>query len=140
MTSKSSVLLGTQPSVPEAHLWARNGKNVGRRYTIAEPQHVIGRSGSADIEVDDERVSLQHARVIANNGRHHIVDLGSTNGTFVNDQRIDEAELRDGDLIQIGETIFEYLSYQERNLTITLRGSTDNVVPPSLRSGAQQLL
>lgn len=140
MDTKTTSTLGPSP-VPEAHLWARNGKNVGRRYSVGKPEQVIGRSAAADIEVDDDRVSSQHARIVALEGRHHILDLGSTNGTFVNDQRVDEAELRDGDLVQIGETIFEYLSYEERNLTITLRGgSSDSVVPPSLRSGAQQML
>src|SRR5689334_7993388 len=99
MPSKASVLLGPNSS-PEAHLWARNGKNVGRRYSIDKQEQTIGRTGASEIEVEDERVSLQHARIVAEGGRHKIVDLNSTNGTFVNDQRVEETDLRDGDLIQ----------------------------------------
>jgi hypothetical protein len=49
-----------------------------------------------------------HARLLYERGQHRLVDLDSTNGTFVNNQRIQDILLRPGDLIQIGETIFEY--------------------------------
>ncbi|MBK6686426.1 MAG: FHA domain-containing protein [Deltaproteobacteria bacterium] len=125
----------------EAHLWVCSGPNIGRRFAIDRPRLVIGRSPAAEIPVVDERVSQQHARIELRDGRHHLLDLGSTNGTFVNNQRIEEHALKDGDLVQVGETVFEYLSYEERNLTITVGGSgTDEGVPPALRAGAREIL
>ncbi|MCK6550890.1 FHA domain-containing protein [Myxococcota bacterium] len=130
-----------KPSPLEGHLWARSGKNLGRRYSLGRSEQVLGRSPACDIEIEDDRVSLQHAKIVTVDGRHHIIDLGSTNGTFVNDARVEETVLHDGDVLQIGETVFEYLSSEERALTITLRGgSQDSVVPNALREGAKQML
>src|SRR5690348_10221348 len=91
----------------DGHLWARSGKNVGRRYPIGDGEHTLGRSSSRSIEVEDARASLIHAKIVLVEGRLHLYDLDSTNRTYVNDQRVEEAELRDGDLIQIAETVFE---------------------------------
>lgn len=125
----------------EAHLWVCSGPNIGRRFAIDRPRLVIGRSPSVEIPVVDERVSQQHARIEVRDGRHYLLDLGSTNGTFVNNNRVEEHHLKDGDLVQVGETVFEYLSYDERNLTITVNGATaDEGVPPALRAGAKEIL
>ena len=62
------------------------------------------------MQIDQESVSRNHAKII-NTGKSIILrDLGSTNGTYVNDQLIDEYVLRDGDFIKIGRTIFKFLS------------------------------
>jgi pSer/pThr/pTyr-binding forkhead associated (FHA) protein/uncharacterized protein involved in exopolysaccharide biosynthesis len=147
MSSKRPVFVFSQggqknPST-EAHLWVCSGKNIGRRFALDKPDLLIGRSSSADVPVVDERVSQQHALIETRDNGHVIRDLGSTNGTFVNNTRISEAALRDGDLIQVGETVFEYLSYEERNLTITLRGAerqASDAVPAALRDEARQML
>lgn len=133
---------GHSSAAGEAHLWVCSGQNIGRRFALDKPDMVIGRSSSADIPVIDERVSQQHAVIETRSEGHHLRDLGSTNGTFVNNQRVHESALRDGDLLQVGETVFEYLSYQERNLTITVRGRTNNSegVPTALRDEARHML
>jgi pSer/pThr/pTyr-binding forkhead associated (FHA) protein len=134
---------GGEPGLSlDAHLWVCSGKNVGRRFSLDRAEQLIGRSPDVDILMLDERVSQQHAQIILREGRHWILDLGSTNGTFVNNDRIVEAKLRDGDLIQVGETVCEYLSYEERKLTITLRGTDreSDAVPEALRMGAQLAL
>lgn len=130
----------------EAHLWVCSGKNIGRRFALDRAEHTIGRSAHVEIPVVDERVSQQHAKIVSGPGGHFLYDLGSTNGTYVNNERVREARLKDGDLVQVGETVFEYLSYEERKLTINVRASTapssDNAdaVPAALRAGAQQAL
>ena len=145
MNSKGPIVVytggGQRNSQGEAHLWVCSGKNIGRRFALDKPNMVIGRSSTADIPVVDERVSQQHAVIEQREGVHFLRDLGSTNGCFINNQRLHEAPLRDGDLLQVGETVFEYLSYEERNLTITLRGQTDDdAVPAALRNEARQML
>lgn len=69
---------------------------------------MLGRGPQCDVPIDDQRASSQHAEVVQDGPHHRLVDLGSTNGTFVNNQRIHEVLLRPGDLVQIGETLFEY--------------------------------
>ena len=97
-------------SPPPAHLLVCMGANVGHRYPVGETEVVIGRSDQVDIRLDDDRVSSRHAELVRRGGRYRIYDLGSSNGTLVNAQRIDEIDLRDGDLIQVGYTVFRYVS------------------------------
>jgi predicted component of type VI protein secretion system len=66
---------------------------------------VIGRSSDADVRVDDANVSRRHAEVRRiGDGGYSLVDLGSTNGTEVNGQRIQETALMNGDVITVGTT------------------------------------
>ena len=64
---------------------------------------LIGRGESADLQVDSHGVSREHAAVIREGRTTRIRDLGSTNGTFVNGQRTKEAELHDGDMVQVAD-------------------------------------
>ncbi|MEE8410556.1 MAG: GGDEF domain-containing protein [Myxococcota bacterium] len=86
------------------------GQSLGKRYFLDHAELVVGRSDSANIQVEQESISRHHAKFVTK-GSHTVVhDLGSTNGTFVNDQQITNSELRDGDLVRLGQTIFKYLS------------------------------
>jgi hypothetical protein len=69
---------------------------------------VIGRAAECELALDDTFVSQQHARLFAKNGSWYFEDLGSTNGTFVNDQRLGApAMVQPGDRIRTGTTIME---------------------------------
>ena len=94
----------------EACLVVFYGANVGKRYVLDHHEIIVGRSDSANIQVEQESVSRQHAKFVNKQGRTWLYDLGSTNGSFINDSQISDAELRDGDLVRIGQTIFKYLS------------------------------
>jgi diguanylate cyclase (GGDEF)-like protein len=86
------------------------GQNIGRRYFLNKPELIIGRSDSANIQVDQDSVSRHHCKILTEAGRSRLLDLDSTNGTFVNNYRVEDAELRDGDIIRVGQTIFKHLS------------------------------
>ncbi len=82
----------------------------GRRHDLATDV-TIGRDVACDITVDDGYSSQVHARLFSEDGRHLLEDLGSTNGTYLNRQRIGAATIvARGDQIQIGATVFEVSS------------------------------
>ena len=62
----------------------------------------VGRAPRADFIVDAALVSRVHCRLTARNERVEVEDLKSTNGTFVNDRRVDRAQLADGDRLRVG--------------------------------------
>jgi len=80
----------------------------GRRFHLTGPTTVIGRGSEADIVVDDTGVSRTHIRFEVTDLGTILTDLGSTNGTFVEDQRIKEVTLLDGNAITIGRTTIMY--------------------------------
>ncbi|HEV8088343.1 MAG TPA: FHA domain-containing protein [Actinomycetota bacterium] len=68
----------------------------------------IGRSVECELRLDDTYVSQQHARIFDRSGNWYVEDLGSTNGTFVNEQRlVAPAMLTPGDKIRVGQTVVE---------------------------------
>jgi hypothetical protein len=69
----------------------------------------IGRAGANGLTVDDTFMSHMHARVFKRGAFFWVEDLGSTNGTFINDQRISgDAQLRVRDQLRLGETVLRY--------------------------------
>jgi len=81
------------------------GFNAGEIYSINKPKMLIGRS-DADIIVKDLEASRQHARLDVLGDRVILRDLNSTNGTFVNEQRISTVNLENQQEFRIGTTIF----------------------------------
>ncbi|MGB3211123.1 MAG: FHA domain-containing protein [Desulforhopalus sp.] len=63
----------------------------------------IGRNAKNDIQIDNLAVSNFHARVLYRDGQYSIEDLNSTNGTYINEKRIDRWDLQDGDTASIGK-------------------------------------
>lgn len=88
-----------------------SGKDLARKHPLNLPEVIIGRSADANITVKEHNVSRRHAKITFKGDKAHIEDLGSTNGTFVNSERITSVDLEDGDLISIGKTILK-LSFQ----------------------------
>ena len=68
----------------------------------------IGRSERCAIRLDDTYVSQMHARLYGDDGTWYVEDLGSTNGTFVNDRKVERtSEVHSGDVVKIGKTLLE---------------------------------
>jgi two-component system, cell cycle response regulator len=88
------------------------GTEIGRRTTLELDRYVVGRDeGEVDILLDRESVSRQHAELARDvRGTWMVRDLGSTNGTFVNDRRTSEVTLKDGDQLKFGDVVYKFLS------------------------------
>jgi len=85
------------------------GDDLGRRVPLGAEPCVLGRSSKCDVQLDQESVSRNHARIQRARNNYVVRDLGSTNGTYVNDELIDEVVLRDGDQLKVGRTIFKFI-------------------------------
>jgi pSer/pThr/pTyr-binding forkhead associated (FHA) protein len=74
-------------------------------YPLMEDETTLGRSPDSDIQLlHDRTISRLHLKVIKTDSGFRIKDLNSANGTFLNGKKITELDLRDNDLIQIGQT------------------------------------
>lgn len=88
----------------------------GQRYSLNAGSIVLGRSSEADILVDDTGVSRKHLEILTQGGTTRAVDLGSTNGSYVNGQRVNgEIELTDGSTITMGRTRMTFRLVQVPN-------------------------
>ncbi|HLG19901.1 MAG TPA: sigma 54-interacting transcriptional regulator [Bdellovibrionota bacterium] len=102
---------GPEDAVPpqRAYLLAVSGPHAGTVFTLADGKMFAGRHPNAEICLNDSQVSRRHAQFITADGETKVVDLGSTNGTFVNGDRLSgEHTLVDDDEIQIGATGFKF--------------------------------
>lgn len=93
----------TRLSPGTALLISTRGAVSGSRYLLDEDEVTVGRDPHADILLDDSTVSRHHAVFRRTNGTFEVIDAGSLNGTYVNRQRVDDAQLKNGDEIMIGK-------------------------------------
>ena len=79
----------------------------GRTYPLAE-ELTVGRAAGCQVTIDDTFASQIHARVFAREGQMFVEDLGSTNGTYLNRQKVQGPQvMRRGDRLQVGNTVLE---------------------------------
>lgn len=92
---------------PQSYLLImRTGPVPGKTFELTKTETYIGRDINNDIVINDSEVSRKHARLILQAGGYVLEDLGSTNGTFVNGQRLMGPHvLRPGELILLGENV-----------------------------------
>lgn len=87
----------------QAILVVRGGDDEGDHYPIRSQVTTLGRHPESDIVLDDITVSRRHSELRLVDGRYVVSDVGSLNGTYVNQQRIDSAVLAQGDELQVGK-------------------------------------
>ena len=89
-------------------LFVIRGSDQGSRFELTEPTIRLGRDASNTLQIHDTEVSRHHAEIRRVDNNHTISDLNSSNGTFVNGQRIVQHKLASGDQIQLGSTLMLY--------------------------------
>lgn len=97
----------------QAILVIRGGEDEGQYFELAETVTSIGRSEDSTITLEDITVSRQHSEIHHSAGRYIVRDAGSLNGTYVNQRRIDVAELSQGDELQVGKFRLVFLESAE---------------------------
>ncbi len=112
-----------EPVPPSPHDDSRQGWLIGATAEVAliPGENIIGREGDGVILVKSSTVSRRHARIMLDATGGMIEDLGSKNGTYVNDRRVDAAtRITDGDQIRIGSLLFTFRLSQSSTTTETL--------------------
>jgi diguanylate cyclase (GGDEF)-like protein len=110
VVTRASSLPGVAREGPgEACLVVIYGADLGKRIPLGAEPIECGRSSQIGIPLDDDAVSRRHARFAWAGSTVVVSDLGSTNGTAVNDVNVRERTLTDGDQIKIGHTIFKFI-------------------------------
>ena len=97
-----------------------SGKYQGGEFPIRpDKEIVVGRASDLDMVLVEDMVSRKHARIVAGAEDIHIQDLGSTNGTFVNGEKVKTAKLKEGDRILIGTSIIRLVAASDTTAAIS---------------------
>lgn len=99
---------GSQTDAPETHKLVLVSGDGWKEWTLNLDEATLGRSSSNEIVINDPNASRRHAQIARRSGEWWIVDLGSTNGTLVNEVLIKERRLIPGDRIKLGATELEF--------------------------------
>lgn len=97
-----------------------------RTFNFSEDEVAVGRDPDSHISLDNPGVSRAHARFLKTDGGWLLEDLGSANGTYLNDQPVQRKELRDGDVVRVAKF----------SLWVTLRQDLRNMAPGEGRAPA----
>ncbi len=124
-----------------------SGKYKGGEYILKEGREiVIGRSSELDVVLMEDMVSRRHAVLVVKNGKINLVDRGSTNGTFVNGEKVSKAVVSKGDRILIGTSIMKVVDASEdapdmaaSESTVASRQSYQDVGKMTVHSGARSM-
>jgi pSer/pThr/pTyr-binding forkhead associated (FHA) protein len=118
-----------------------SGKYQGGEYPLpGDKEIVIGRGGELDIVLVEDMVSRKHAKITTQGGKIVLQDLGSTNGTFVNGEKIKRARLKEGDRVLIGTSILKLITAADaKNQLAGTREEFNATLDAIGRSGAGKI-
>jgi len=115
----------------------RSGPTPGATYSLEGDQLTIGRDSSNQVAINDAEISRKHARLTLQGGKYVLEDLGSTNGTFVNGQRLaGPAVLKAGDVVSLGEQIVLMYDALSADAGATVISSRKSAPAPVMSSPA----
>lgn len=126
------------PKAGRACLVVSTGEAAGTVFQLTQPAVLIGRSTEAKVRINEHAISASHALIEVEGGTVSLRDLGSTNGTFVNGQRIvQKVVLSGGDTIQAGSTTFLFLARDSSGRTSIPPDATLELGPPVAALGIE---
>ncbi|MDZ7791993.1 MAG: FHA domain-containing protein [Xanthomonadales bacterium] len=96
-----------------AELTGLSGGVSGQSFALGSARIVVGRANNCDLRVDDSSVSSEHARIVRDSAGWRVVNLLSTNGTFVNDRKISSSAIANGDRLRFGRVEFRFYDPDE---------------------------
>jgi signal transduction histidine kinase len=96
-----------------ATLFVLQGRDQGKRHDLREAVQSLGRDGTNRLQLNDSEVSRRHAEVRKDDDGYLLVDLGSSNGCFVNGEQVTQRRLANGDRVQIGRTLLLFTDADE---------------------------
>ncbi|MCH7630106.1 MAG: FHA domain-containing protein [Proteobacteria bacterium] len=99
-----------------ASFFVIQGNDQGKRFELTEPVLALGRDHTNSIRLNDTEISRRHAEVRENGDGFFLVDLGSSNGTFVNSEPVQRKELRSGDRVQLGSTLMIFTASDDSSV------------------------
>jgi diguanylate cyclase (GGDEF)-like protein len=112
ITAGSKLSTRRMPMRSRACLVQYSGDTLGRRYLLDAPEITVGRLPTNGIVIQDDSVSREHAKIIARDNTVAIEDLGSSNGTFIQDTPVTSlATLKDGDILRVGNILLKYFAH-----------------------------
>jgi predicted component of type VI protein secretion system len=118
----------------------RAGPTVGKVYPLEKAEAFVGRDVNNEVVINDPEISRRHAHFVLQGGSYILEDLGSTNGTFANGQRLQAAYvLRPGDTITFGERISLVFELIEVDPDATVVSPAARVRPPEVQPTPQYM-
>ena len=113
-TVRKSVFNIADKKPKQTYILFLKGELLGQLISLKNGSTILGRNPDVEVPLEDSSVSREHLRITVSGEKAIIKDLGSTNGTYVNNNRITEYALKDGDKIQISpSTIFKFVLSDE---------------------------
>ena len=118
----------------------RSGPTPGVTFPLEGEQLTIGRDSTNGVAINDAEISRKHARLMFQGGKYVLEDLGSTNGTFVNGQRLaGPIVLKTGDVVSLGEQIvlmYDAIAADAGATVAVSRKAMQQLAPPPVYSSA----
>src|SRR6267143_593493 len=108
-----------------------NGSLENQEIELSPDPMTVGRASACNIRIADAGVSSKHAKIWCEEGQYFLMDLGSTNGTFVNDRDVDREQLNDGDVIMFGMTKASFVGEKPKPRASQNRPQQRLAAPPA---------
>ena len=113
------------------------GSSKGESYVLTGNRIVIGRGEKADIKINDTKTSREHAEITKVGSNWVATDLGSQNGIMVNDKKVTQAQLNEGDKLIVGQTVFKFAKVE---VTAKAKTAKDDDEAPTGNSAKKTLI